>query len=289
MNQEKIKMERRYEMIFPDYRKAFLVLIGCGGTGSYLAQNIARLSYVLRQAGKEIRALFIDPEKVEAGNVGRQNFCPAEIGRSKAEALSTRYNLSYGLKSEWMEKSFDDGCLNRMNTDGPIILIGAVDSAKSRAVIDRVCRREYRTYWLDCGNLYTNGQILIGNSETGRMNLEESLTSLGLCGDLPYPSIQHPEIIDPQKDAVRAPASCAQLIMRGEQGLFVNQTVAAYGASMLYQILAERSLKQFSIYFDLANGTNRSLAITEENLKKYFKARRKKSKRVRGMELAGSS
>ncbi|MCP4517833.1 MAG: hypothetical protein GY824_21725, partial [Delftia sp.] len=76
-----------------------LVLVGCGGTGSFLALHLARLAWHAReQHGIEVALTFIDPDRVEARNVGRQNFVPAEIGACKAQSLASRYGLAFGLR-----------------------------------------------------------------------------------------------------------------------------------------------------------------------------------------------
>src|SRR6266849_7082787 len=74
-----------------------LLVVGLGGTGSFLARHVACLVWLLRSAGKEVHLTFVDPDIVEAGNIPRQNFCPAEIGRYKAEALAERYTRDFGM------------------------------------------------------------------------------------------------------------------------------------------------------------------------------------------------
>ena len=68
----------------PQRSKLRIALIGCGGTGSWLAPAIARLARVVSERGQSVEVVFVDPDTVEVANVPRQNFCDAEIGRFKA-------------------------------------------------------------------------------------------------------------------------------------------------------------------------------------------------------------
>jgi tRNA A37 threonylcarbamoyladenosine dehydratase len=56
-------------------REATLVLVGCGGTGGFLAEALCRLLI-----GKAARLDLVDPDRVEPHNVARQCFlCGMEI------------------------------------------------------------------------------------------------------------------------------------------------------------------------------------------------------------------
>lgn len=72
------------------YKEVEFWLIGTGGTGSFMAMNLARISFELKLAGKAARLVAVDPDTVEEGNIPRSNFCFAEIGQNKAETLSGR-------------------------------------------------------------------------------------------------------------------------------------------------------------------------------------------------------
>src|SRR5579885_167579 len=75
-----------------------ILVVGLGGTGSFLARHVACLVSLLTTAGKKASLTFIDPEKVESVNLPRENFCRAEIGRYKAETLAMRYAQAFGIE-----------------------------------------------------------------------------------------------------------------------------------------------------------------------------------------------
>jgi hypothetical protein len=67
-------------ILLPSYDQLDLVLIGCGGTGGWLAVNLPRIAYLQKQSGKKVSLTFIDPDRVEAKNIPRQNFIPSDLG-----------------------------------------------------------------------------------------------------------------------------------------------------------------------------------------------------------------
>src|SRR5437868_3688313 len=67
-------------VITRNYKAIRFVQCGAGGTGSFLAQGIARLAAVLEETGRRVRYVIIDPDRVEEGNVPRSNFSESEIG-----------------------------------------------------------------------------------------------------------------------------------------------------------------------------------------------------------------
>src|SRR5437660_10285254 len=83
-----------------------IVVVGAGGTGSWLIPHLARLIWDFNRTWEQIHEekprraslLIVDHDKVEDGNIrARQNFCPAEIGYPKAQLLAHRFAIAFGL------------------------------------------------------------------------------------------------------------------------------------------------------------------------------------------------
>lgn len=70
----------------------------------------------------------------------------------------------------------------------------------------------------------------------------------------PAPSLQHSDLLKPEEVEAESDASCPECVRLGEQGLNVNQRVAAEMAEMLSSMLLTRTLKRFAVYFDLESG-----------------------------------
>lgn len=275
---EIIRPERRYRIEIGRPERILIVLVGCGGTGSFLALHLARLMYHAReQHGLNMQMMFVDRDQVEEKNIGRQNFCCAEMGQDKARTLAVRYNRAFGLGIGFRVQRFEELEMEALlkGQDRTFMLIcGCVDNTPARRTIaDAVGQR--RVWWLDGGNHDHSGQVLIGN----RGDIERPVISpLGMCVDVPLPSVQCAELVDAPTQA-QAPTprrstggpspasgreeSCAELALADVQGLMVNQAVAGWMAVYVSRLLISRDLDVMGTYFDLVSGSARSVGITE--------------------------
>jgi len=261
-----MKIEKRYRIETGSPKRVEIVLVGCGGTGSFLALHLARLAYHARDRHNlPVHLLFIDPDLVEPRNIGRQNFAPVEVGEYKAWTLMHRFNHAFGLAIHTAVESFHRELLPPERHGELRILIGCVDNASARRDIHGALGQEYgySAWWLDCGNHEHAAQVLLGNR---RDLAKPEIDPLGFCSGLPLPSIQHPELtIDEpdQPETEEAGASCADLVLADVQSLMINQAVATYAAQYVYRLVLARDLDIYATYIDLITGSARSLPITD--------------------------
>lgn len=254
--------------ILPAEENARMILVGCGGTGSWLAPAVARIGKLLiEKFSKSVEILFYDPDFVEEKNIYRQNFCAAEIGYNKAEALADRYGRAWGIEIGAVGSKMN-GVGNNYQINN--IVIGCVDNAEGRK---QISQKAHGAVWLDCGNTKNYGQVLIGL----RRGLKDPFSIPGSCGELPYPHEQHPELIVKEKSAgwvleSEKNLSCADMALQDSQGLSINQRMAAEAADYLVRMLITHDLKKFATYIDLESGTTRSKYITEKAVKDYAKS-----------------
>ena len=252
------------KLLLPSYESVNMSLVGCGGTGSWLAPSVVRVGRLLHEKfRKQVLIHFIDPDDIEPKNVYRQNFCDAEVGRNKAVSLAYRYGLAWGMEIMAIPKPFEKGMFPRdmeMN-----ILIGCVDRASARREIAQYISHGPHRWWLDCGNFKAAGQVLLGSGD----HFRDSGDLPGYCSWLPSPSKQHPELLqeEPWIPESEADLSCADLAMRDSQSLAINQRVAAEASDYLVRMLLTRDLQKMATYIDLASGSSRSVYITRENVK----------------------
>jgi PRTRC genetic system ThiF family protein len=202
----------------PDNHFAEIVLVGLGGTGSQWARTLCRIVWDLRRRRQHTPQIrFVDGDKVEEKNVGRQMFTQADVGCYKAELLARRFNLALGLGITWHNEPFR--AEQHARSYGSL-LCGAVDNHEARCELAKV----QHAVWVDAGNHVTSGQVVVGNSGDRQQILRDIQTErfnyLPNAG-LVFPSLLEPEptLDEPQPSAN---LSCADLIERNQQHLLVN-------------------------------------------------------------------
>lgn len=274
----------------PEYQDVHLVLVGCGGTGSWLAPAVVRVARLLRERfNKRTTVTFVDGDTVEEKNIYRQNFCEAEIGMQKAAALAMRYGTAWGMEIESCTDFLSKKNANLL-LHGAVVL-GCVDNGPARKLIEDTSWMA----WIDSGNTRDSGQILIGVrlrdwADNPKKFWKEIFALQGCCGWLPSPAKVHPEIVaEPHKrtgkslgiasslrSSQQAPSaedslSCAEMALEDSQGLTINQRMAAEAADYLVRLLITKDLRKYATYIDLEAGVTRSEYITEGNLRRFSK------------------
>jgi PRTRC genetic system ThiF family protein len=251
-----------------------LVQVGAGGTGSWLFPACVRLVRTLQQSGQGTELHLVDFDIVEEKNLLRQNFCAAELGLFKAEALTFRYGAAWGLSLNTITKPFQASMIQPLTIgDSLVILIGCVDNAKARQQMHQALsfnKKEQApvVWWLDSGNCSRSGQVLLGSTpDTQTLRLAFNTPGNNYCGLLPSPGLQHPELLIEEKSPVlEANLSCAELALRDAQSLTINQSQAAIMAEYLLDLLIAGDLRRFATYFDAASGTQRSKYTTSQQV-----------------------
>ena len=270
-----------------EHNKLRIIQVGAGGTGSFASLAIARLMYELKEYGKAVEFLIVDPDVVESGNIPRSNFCTAEIGSSKAQTLAKRITLAWGLECHYANEPFDaEVHLKQSSGDYRTltVIVGCVDNHLARRAMHSAVEKHqgYRSddaanvWWIDGGNGRYSGQVLLG-SITKRLKPENHFVGSSICRSLPAPSLVHPELLTDQEKKTRLtvdPLSCPERIRLGDQSLNVNQRVAVEIGEMLTSMFLTRNLRRFATYFDLETGTSRSLYCTPDQIESAIQKRK---------------
>jgi PRTRC genetic system ThiF family protein len=256
------------------------VLVGCGGTGSWLAPSVARIARVLQEQGKAANLWFVDPDTVEEKNIPRQNFCQAELGQHKAATLAGRLSAAWGVDIRVSRERFSPAKISGshwIGWDSLTVVIGCVDNAAGRKELAKALQYNragspHRAWWLDCGNAEHSGQVLFG-SAANRSQLDGAMVSGKICRALPAPSLVAPDLLKARpEESGRNNLSCAEMQLANAQSLAVNQMVASVATDYLLRIVFG-GLKRFGTYFNLESGSMRSLYCTAEEIVKFAKRR----------------
>ena len=250
-------------LLLPVTKGMRLVLVGCGGTGSWLGPHIVRIARLLQELGdQQVSVIFCDHDYVEEKNIFRQNFCEAEIGTNKAVALAQRYGHAWGIPVTAIDQHFDRTLATRndfspsYNDQQTTVFITCVDNNTARREVAKLCE-SWPIWWVDTGNLKTAGQVSIGRSLK-----ERELSPLRFPSTttwLPLPALQFPEILMEKTEASPVSdysnLSCAELAMVDEQGFSINHSIASAAASLLTRMLVTRDLHYHCAFVSLDSGT----------------------------------
>jgi PRTRC genetic system ThiF family protein len=259
--------------LLPADRPISILLVGCGGTGSHLAQALARLaSHVRDGGGPALTLIFVDGDVVEPKNVGRQLFSRADVGKNKAQVLASRFGAVFGLPIAALPAMLDEDFFRTHAApvlgeryNGPLrVSIGAVDTAAARATLHKALAWGNLHLWLDCGNHEHSGQVCLGSAAEAD-ELRGALALGSLCGALPSPGLQFPDLLKPPPKRKKR-VDCADAMVDNAQSLQVNQMMAAIAGQYLYQLVVARRLTTFQTVVDIQSLTMRSLPITAANL-----------------------
>lgn len=103
---EKLWMERTVVCVrYSTKTPVKVVMLGAGGTGSYIAMHLYRLLYCL---GRKVRVIIADGDSVEEKNLIRQHFTVSDLGMNKAQVLAERYAEAFKMKAEYIPDFIED-------------------------------------------------------------------------------------------------------------------------------------------------------------------------------------
>ena len=255
-----------------------LVLVGCGGTGSWLAPAVVRLARAWQEdLGWSVAVTFVDPDVVEARNTFRQNFCAAEVGLPKAETLAVRYSAAWGVPITVQPTPFKSDLLRAPSFNTTHILLGCVDNGAARQSLqDALDGLSYhhtpRAWWIDAGNTRAGGQVLVGSARE-RRDLRHAFAIPGLCTALPSPGWQRPELLETTpEEATGDDLDCAALAIQHSQSLTVNQIMAAHMADVLNRLVSGE-LRTYAHHVNLNASVVASRFITPETIARVTRSR----------------
>lgn len=247
-----LRQNKRFKFEIGDPGSITVFLVGCGGTGSHTAHILAQLADWAKKAGLDMRLNFVDPDTVAEENLGRQNFCRAELGLPKAATLAYRYSMAFEISIRYMVAKFSTRLVQEHlpapvpGTNRMVLIVGAVDNNWARRDIVQVITdlrakklvaKHDRIVWIDAGNERDFGQVVIGSS----FEREPVISPMGVCIDLPYPHLQLPGLLT-LKNAPKDDLSCAQLSAESAQHAMINRLMATWIGVMLYKLIQAHDL-----------------------------------------------
>lgn len=233
--------------------KPKIVVVGCGGTGAFVAEGLCRLL-----GDRPASVILVDHDRVEEHNLRRQAFYGADLGRFKVEVLAERLSRNFGREIGYSVYPYTpDLHLALFDYGKRGMVIGCVDNAAARRAIAQCI--DGSQWWLDVGNSEHSGQVLIGNTAKESYLKEGFVEELELCTKLPLPSMQQPGLLIPAPEPTPQP-DCAEAVRAGQQSPTINQVMAGLTLEFVSRFLSG-TLTYLAAYIDLEVGTLRPVLV----------------------------
>ena len=234
-----------------------ILVIGCGGTGSYIIPNLVRL---LVNSKQPVCLTLADADTVETKNLIRQNFIKSDVGKNKAEALAQRYSSAFGTQIQFLTKyleSADDVAKALKNarvsnvsySSSVPLIISCVDNIKARAFMVEALRFHYPNggYIIDCGNEDVSGQVLL----SCLTDMDDPSTGVYRT---PHLFEVFPELVERAKtDKLASELSCAEMAESSNQFGFVNLNAATFALNFVYDLLSGNPISTYMVEFSIKN------------------------------------
>lgn len=246
-------------------------LIGAGGTGSQVLTALSRMNHsliALGHAGLFVRCF--DDDLITEANLGRQLFATCELGQPKAAALIARINRFFGTNWKSVCARFENGKadpeLMRSN-----ITISCVDTAASRfKIADALKRnstgsyhRDRSIYWMDFGNAQYTGQVFLSTVQTVKQPTSKQFTT---SDKLPWVTNEYATLLKATDDTEMPSCSLAEALLK--QDLFINTSLSALGASLLWSLFREGMIRYRGFFLNLKDFRSQPVPITLNKKKK---------------------
>ena len=245
-----------------------IILIGAGGTGSFVLSGLARLNEALTAHGHAgIDIDLWDGDLVTKNNIGRQLFAQSEIGLYKSVALINRINRFFG--TGWKAKSRNFPKVRAGFLQDELlasIYITCVDNIETRFELGSTLGN-YKSsnnqlnqprYWFDFGNSKDSGQVICSTIGTVEQPNSKKFTPVS---NLPFVTEEFEHLLRSSEEKDEAP-SCSLVDSLKKQSLFINSTLANLGCDLLTTLLFEGVLMERGLLLNLKTRQCRPLPFT---------------------------
>ncbi|KAA6447004.1 ThiF family adenylyltransferase [Bacillus swezeyi] len=277
-------MTRQIIELTDRYRKSILphiVIVGCGGTGGYVAQQVAQAVSIFQSYG---RLILADYDTVEEKNLRNQLFIKKDIGKNKSEVLAERYRAAYQIQIGSYSESYVEDATSLQNiffsdymsnpkygTYLPI-LISCVDNNFSRKVFHEYFQSQNNLLYIDVGNeaAIVPDDYMTRPFDQWTEEEKKTFKNSGYTGQLvaglrlggktvqdPVAEV-FPDILEDQDDIAPSRLSCSDLVVSHPQKLITNRYSAMCVSTVINEILDNSTLSIHKILFHAQRGFMKS-------------------------------
>lgn len=265
----------------------YIVQIGTGGTGGYVAQMVAQMLSIFEQ-----NALYLiaDPDVIEEKNLKNQLFIKNDIGKKKADVLAKRYSSAYNIpiasysdsyiedvediKSLFYNNHIDTGSTFNNNILYFPVIIGCVDNGYTRQVMHKFFESTSRCLYIDVGNDSANvpsdfstRPMSDWSDEETRDYEESGWTGQVVCGlkmenetILPPVAEQFPNILT-EEEVAPSELACSNIVASDPQRLLTNRMAAMTVATYLNELFQSHTITNHMTFFHAKDGYMKSVKV----------------------------
>ena len=222
-------------------------------------------------ANSDLDLLLIDHDRVEPHNLRRQSFFEGDVGKFKSQVLAERLARQYGRKIGYSVYPYERDLLDERMALGVSkrrgIIIGCVDTPHARRTIRDSL--DWGDWWLDAGNGYQSGQVLLGNT-SDVIDLQEAFDEATQTVDrLPAPSLQLPSLLMAPTSPAPVQQDCAEAVGENTQSPVINQAMATLVLDIAHRFLTG-TLTWMGAYLDLETGTLQAIPADPVTVARMF-------------------
>jgi PRTRC genetic system ThiF family protein len=222
-----------------------IILIGCGGTGSFVMGELSMLHDLLTRVGHPgLAVIAYDGSPVREANLGRQRFHAADLGLPKSQALIDAERCYNGF--DWVSKGDYEVEEGRPALRGPTIYVTAVDKPSFRFAFGKFFSglAHKNTLWLDAGNDHQTGQVVLGGE------------------GLPTAYDLFASQYEGMEDDLYKSCSSAEAVAKQDFG--VNSMAARIVGQLIWNLLRHGGLDSHGAFFDVNRLSVDPLPIDEK-------------------------
>ncbi|QCJ45480.1 thiamine biosynthesis protein ThiF (plasmid) [Bacillus sp. S3] len=265
-----------------------IVVVGAGGNGAYVIQQVAQMLNIYNIWGKLVIA---DYDHFEEKNLANQLCLRSDIGKNKAEALAKRYRSAYQIDISTYSASYVEdvktlkslfntdyeGCKGWTTSYLPI-LISCVDNNFSRQIFHQFFEQEHTLLYIDIGNesvrspkdfkirpkeKWTEEELVAYEKSgyTGQLVCGLKVNGNVICE--PIASV-FPDILEDKDEIAPSELSCTQLAASEPQRVITNRYSSLAASTILNEIFELGCLSTHKIFYHSKRGYMRSEPIEAE-------------------------
>lgn len=242
-----------------------VTVIGAGGTGSQVVNQLARINIALKKLNRTgLSVKVFDDDLVSEANIGRQMFSELDLGLPKSVSLVSRINRFYGFDWIGIPAQWNESTLVKSN-----FYISCVDNVDTRIKLGEWLKEFFKKdreqylvsdlmpyYWMDFGNSKTSGQTVLGTT----VAIKQPKGMGDTVGELPTVIDLFGDTLKESEEQDDTP-SCSLAEALSKQDLFINSTLVQFGMNIFWKLINDYCITYHGAFVNLERMNVRGIPV----------------------------